>query len=96
MRKIWCRLWNTFLNVFQDATNAVATSLETVGTVAVKVLGAVGEVVGDTIGSVFGGSNLLVWCIVGFIGYKLLTKQDDPSKQRSILGQYGVTNDGVN
>lgn len=83
MRKIWCKLWNLILNTFSDVVNAVAYALKTVGEVAVEVLGAAADAVGGAIGSIFGGSNLLVWAGVGIFAYMLLTKKDE-SGSRSL------------
>lgn len=83
MRKAWCKLWNLILNTFSDAVSAVAYALKTVGDVVVEILGAAAEAVGSAVGSIFGGSNLLVWIGVGVFAYMLLTKKDE-SGSRSL------------
>lgn len=83
MRKIWCKLWNLILNTFSDAVSAVAYALETIGDVAVEVLGSAADAIGGAIGSIFGGSNFIVWVGVGVFAYMLLTKKDE-SGSRSL------------
>lgn len=77
MRSTLCKIWNFALMMFQDSVEAVAIGLKTLGEVLVPVLGAIGQVVGDTIGSVFGGSNLLVWAGMGIFAYFVITKKKD-------------------
>lgn len=77
MRGALCKIWNFFLNLFNDVLDSVAYALTTVGEVLLKLAKGVGEVVGDAIGSAFGGSNLLVWAGVGAIAYFLFFKQDE-------------------
>lgn len=77
MRGALCKIWNFFLNLFNDVLDAVAYALTTVGEVLLKLAKGVGEVVGGVIGSVFGGSNLLVWAGVGAIAYFLFFKKDE-------------------
>lgn len=88
MRKIWCKLWNLILNTFSDAVNAVAYALKTVGDVAVEILGAAADAVGGAIGSIFGGSNFLVWAGVGVFAYFLLTKEDDTGSRSLNVDAY--------
>lgn len=85
MRSTLCKIWNFVLMMFQDAVEAVAVGLKTLGEVLVPILGALGQVVGDTIGSVFGGSNLLVWAGVGIFAYFLITrKKDDTHSMQTV------------
>lgn len=85
MGSILCKIWNFVLMMFQDSVEAIAIGLKTLGEVLVPVLGALGQVVGDTIGSIFGGSNLLVWAGVGIFAYFILTKkQDDPPPVQTV------------
>lgn len=85
MRSILCKIWNLVLMMFQDSVDAIAVGLKTLGEVLVPILGALGQVIGDTIGSVFGGSNLLVWAGVGIFAYFVLTKeQDDKPSERTV------------
>lgn len=88
MRNLWCKLWNIFLNAFTDAVSAIAYALDTVGTVAVDLLSDAANAVGGAIGSIFGGSNFLIWAGVGLFAYLLLTNQDEEGKGSSILGSY--------
>lgn len=89
-----CKLWTFLLNLIQKAVEAIAYALKTVGEVVIPLLGQLGQVVGDTIGgligSVFGGSNFLVWAGVGVFAYFLLTKEDK-SGGGSIVGNYAGT-----
>lgn len=82
MRKTLCKIWNFILNLFTDVVDAVAYGLKTFGEVLVPVLGALGQVVGDTIGSIFGGSNLLVWGVAGFFLLSFLKQRDKTDLER--------------
>lgn len=83
-----CKIWNFILNIFTDTLNAVAFALKTVGEVLGDVLTSVGDGLGNFVGGVFGGGNLLVWAGVGIFAYFLLTKQDDSDKAPSMLRSY--------
>lgn len=86
-----CKLWTFLLNLLSKSVEAVAYALKTVGEVVIPILGDLGKVIGDTVGgfvgSIFGGSNLLVWAGVGFLAYFLLTKEDEGGGG-SIVGNY--------
>lgn len=73
---MWCKLWRFLLNTFTDVVDAVAYALTTLGDVAVELLTDLGDGLGSAIGSIFGGSNLVIWLGVGVFAYMLLTKED--------------------
>lgn len=79
MRSALCKIWNFVLSLFTDVVDAVAYGIKTFGEVLVPVLGALGQVVGDTIGSVFGGSNLLIWGAAGVFLLFFLKQKDGGS-----------------
>lgn len=83
---MFCKIWSFFLRLFQSAVEAVAWALETIGEVALDLLEGVGAVIGSTIGSVFGGSNLLIWLALGGLGIYFLTKED--SDGDSVTSRY--------
>lgn len=83
---MFCKIWSFFLRLFQSAIEAVAWALETIGEVALDLLEGVGDIVGGVIGSVFGGSNLLIWLALGGLGIYFLTKED--SDGDSIASRY--------
>lgn len=87
MRSILCKIWNFVLQMFQDSVEAVAVGLQTLGEVLVPVLGALGQVVGDTIGSIFGGSNLLVWAGVGIFAYFIITRDKEDKPMRTVFDE---------
>lgn len=87
MRSILCKIWNFVLQMFQDSVEAVAVGLQTLGEVLVPVLGALGQVVGDTIGSIFGGSNLLVWAGVGIFAYFIITRDKEDKPMRAVFDE---------
>lgn len=72
MTNLWCKIWNFFLNMFTDAIKLVAYALTTVGEILCKVLTDVGSAVGDVVESVFGGSNVLSWLVIGGLAYFLI------------------------
>lgn len=80
MRNLWCKIWSWLLNTFSDALTAVSHALKTVGDVAVDLLTDVASGVGDAIGSIFGGSNFLIWAGVGVFAYFLLTKESEDGR----------------
>lgn len=91
MRSILCKIWNFVLQMFQDSVEAVAVGLQTLGEVLVPVLGALGQVVGDTIGSIFGGSNLLVWAGVGIFAYFIITRDKEGKPMRTVFDETSVS-----
>lgn len=76
MRSILCKIWSFVLGVFVDILDAVAYALTTVGEVLLVLAKGLGEVAGDVINDVFGGSNLLVWGVFGVFVYAALFKRD--------------------
>lgn len=76
MRNLWCKLWSWFMNIIDDIGDAVAHALKKAGTVAADLLTTIASGVGNAVGSIFGGSNFLVWLGVGVFAYFVLTKED--------------------
>lgn len=86
MRSVLCKIWNFILNRFSDVLEASAYGLKTIGEVAVPILGALGEVVGDTVGSIFGGSNLLIWLVGGYFLLSYLGKEREDNQPITTTG----------
>lgn len=57
MTKLWCKLWNFFLRVFNQVVEAAATMLKTIGRAVVDVLADALDAVGDAVDSIFDGST---------------------------------------
>lgn len=96
MRKLWCKLWTWFLNTVDDLGDTVAHTLQKAGTVAADLLTTVAEGVGNAVGSIFGGSNLVVWIGVGIFAYFMLKddKQEVQDYRTYDGGISGFTNSG--
>lgn len=88
MRSALCKIWNFVLSLFTDVVDAVAYGIKTFGEVLVPVLGALGQVIGDTIGSVFGGSNLLVWGAAGVFLLLFLKQKSGSSNAQPMQTVY--------
>lgn len=88
MRSALCKIWNFVLSLFTDVVDAIAYGIKTFGEVLVPVLGALGQVVGDTIGSVFGGSNLLVWGAAGVFLLLFLKQKNGSSNAQPMRTAY--------
>lgn len=86
---MFCKIWTFFLRLFEGAMEAIAWALKTVGEVALDLLEGVGNVVGGVIGSVFGGSNLLVWLALGGLGLYFITKEDSNGESIASRAQNG-------
>lgn len=87
MKKLWCSLWRTFLNAFNDAVDGVAYAIDTLTTPVLNLLSGVGEVVGDVIddvgnaiGGVFTASPILL-LVVGMGLVFFATKDGGKEKQ---------------
>lgn len=77
MTKLWCKLWNFFLNIFTSVVDGIGYALSTVGTVLVETLGAVLEAGGEVIGGLFGSTGgLMTLALLGFGAYLLLKPSD--------------------
>lgn len=57
MTKLWCKLWNFFLRVFNQLVETAATMLKTIGRAVVDVLADALDAVGDAVDSIFDGST---------------------------------------
>lgn len=88
MRSALCKIWNFVLSLFTDVVDAIAYGIKTFGEVLVPVLGALGQVIGDTIGSVFGGSNLLVWGTAGVFLLLFLKQKNGSSNAQPMRTVY--------
>lgn len=88
MRSALCKIWNFVLSLFTDVVDAIAYGIKTFGEVLVPVLGALGQVIGDTIGSVFGGSNLLVWGAAGVFLLLFLKQKNGSSNAQPMRTVY--------
>lgn len=77
MRKVWCKIWNFILMLFQDVVDIVVASAErTVGIFADIVDVIVGGVT-DLVDNVSPMNKLLLVGGIGFILYLLLTNKDE-------------------
>lgn len=74
MRKIWCKIWRLINDALKDASDTIAYALDTVGTVAVDVLGDFIEDVSDGVGSIFGGKGSFLFVLGGLGLVFLLTR----------------------
>lgn len=82
MTKLWCKLWNFFLNTFTSAIEGIGYLLTTLGTVLVEILGAVGEAVGE----VFSGTGavpLLIGGLLLFMFFK--NKKEEPVENKQVV-----------
>lgn len=79
MTKLWCKIWNFFLNMFTSVIEGVGMLLKTVGTVLVDVLGGVTGAVGKVLG-IPGG--MVSWLLIGGGCYLLLKSQSDEKEVR--------------
>lgn len=86
MRNLWCKLWNWFLNTVNDIGDTVAYNLRNMGTIAADLLSTVAAGVGDAIGSIFGGSNLLVWAVAAVFAYAVITHDSDEDRDPDTPG----------
>lgn len=92
-----CKIWNFLLMMFKDTLDAVAYALKTVGEVLVDVAKGVGEAVGSVVSSVFGGSNLLTWAVLGVGAYFLFFKREDgKSNYTDTINRQRPSNEVIN
>lgn len=79
MTKLWCKLWNFFLNIFTSAIEGIGYLLATLGTVLVEILGAVGEAVSE----VFSGSGAIPLFVGGLLLFMFFKKKkEEPVKKK--------------
>lgn len=81
MGNAWCKLWNFFLSAFTDVVDGVGYALAKAGEIAGDVLTNVAAGVGNAVGSIFGGGNLLVWVVLG-VGAYFFLKDDNNASNR--------------
>lgn len=67
---LWCKLWNLLLNAFTDVVDIVASAVETLGEVGLKLLGGVLDVVAS------GSGGFLLLAGVGLLAFYLFKKDD--------------------
>lgn len=81
---VLCKIWSFILGMFVDTLDAVAVALKTVGEVALDLVKGVGDAVGSAAGSIFGGSNRLVWALAGTFAYFFFFRDDDKNESVSL------------
>lgn len=97
MSGIICKIWTSLLKLFNMAVEAVASAVKTLGSAVVDVLGELMTSAGNALSSILGGGagSLLLLAVVGFVGYKVLSSDDDDDVARN-QGQFiSSTNDGL-
>lgn len=88
MRKIWCKIWRLINDALKDSADTIAYALDTVGTVAVDVLGDFIEDVSNGVGSIFGGKGSLLFVLGGLGLVFLLTRGSKEKRQSDDLRGY--------
>lgn len=88
MRKLWCQLWNAFLNAFRDAVTVITEAAIQISRAVITIFTEVVDAIGSTL-----TNNPLFW-VVG-IGLLLwfIPKSDDKKRSSSSIGGSGPRED---
>lgn len=81
MSKLWCKIWNTFLMIFNTGIEGIGTILKTIGTVFVDVLGAVLDAGSSVFGSLLKSPLGLVLLVGGGLWLMSSLGDDKPKRQ---------------
>lgn len=87
MRSAICKIFSFILDLFNLVIDAVAIALNTVGTVAVELLSAVAESVGEALG--INGSTVL-WLGLGAVAIYFLFSSKDNGSQSELTRSRSV------
>lgn len=86
---LWCKLWNFFLGIFEASVHAIASALDTIGTVALGLAGDLIDAVGKASGSLLGSPVVLIG--LGLAAYLLLSKKKDGAATTVVKTVGGVS-----
>lgn len=81
MSKLWCKIWNKFLMIFNTGIEGIGTILKTIGTVFVDVLGTVLKAGSSVIGSLLKGPLGLALLVGGGLWLMSSLGDDEPEQQ---------------
>lgn len=88
MTKLWCKLFNFILRIFENAVEAVAWTIKTVGTVLVDIASTVLDAAAGAIDSLIGSPGGILLIGLGiFVLVKMLGASEEEEPPRKV----GVT-----
>lgn len=79
MRKLWCQLWNAFLNAFRDAVTVITEAAIQLSRAVITIFTEVVDAIGSSL-----TSNPLVWAVgIGLLLWFLPKGEDEDRSLRS-------------
>lgn len=82
MRKLWCQLWNAFLNAFRDAVTVITEAAIQLSRAVITIFTEVVDAIGSSL-----KSNPLVWAVgIGLLLWFLPKGEDKERSSNSYSG----------